>query len=1090
MSLEYKIFSLNARELINLCEDNNYNRCFDLNSGYLRSRLILSGKDKEKNYSASALLDQICKTLATEGVDKDSAKQQLTQNLVFLDFGRLGIKGIEKETEKLIDEGFSLRFPDNDSFIHFTPFEKSASMSRNNVISFINEGIFKAVNARLGLDLDWTSIKLIPSKYYAYRGLYLTDGKRVERRSLELNEKTVLVIKSGSKRIKKVDYITANEENLDGNGDIIRISDDNTKRKKAGSVDITTFDGEGFISPSYGLEIRSALFEGRKGERSTSFQIRMPFSKGMLHEVDFKEFIRKEFPEEDIEKLEIEDCFGIKRRLRDVEIVLTDSMFKCAKWLSEFNDLNSLKLSDGTVTHDPMQYYFEKMREYEHALYIVSTNRNIRSKRQIKMSYQFLNTLDIDSSEFEAMVRKHMNGIRLLRTDTEAAKEALIGSSIKDSTNPEDNDTEITRKLNTWEYALYNNSAFLSDPAVKKEISNIETSQTSGIMEGKIIIEGTIKYLSMDLLGLLLDIADGCNVANKNKIKDWKKNKTIYRDGFYLSGWRGYGLQKDNYYGVLRNPHLSRNEQCALRPFSSNIYNKYFGGLKGVIMTGYESIVPTALSGADFDGDMVKVVFDETVNQAILKGVYKEKGISPKTGVMLYERKLPVAKINSPKGKDNKRKIGKTIEGKEIYITFDDIRATFSSRVGHISNLAIDIGRLEYHGANVPDGSAALCTIATGLEIDSVKTGISPDLTYLENLCDVDDGFMIASRQFKAFKEDETKSRKTVHGRIKEEGIIEAYLSYKKKPEEIIFSISNSSEINIDMLPQLYVEQLIARKENRGYHFAGIPQYGFKFEAGYTSEDEWRQEAINDLRIDSLKGIIGAYRKLMADTVRVGSTRKSYQGHIIRLMQAEYNLNEDVLPKSKSDIIEAIHKTYEEVYNVLPNTEVVNKTIKGMISNRWEFVHTYSQRVELLKTLLGDNVLSPEVVELLCDSYDNGYQILNYVLQDVKSIRSKEDDENMAPDKKSRWGRSFDENFYEELYNECYKTYEKRSVWAKKACEICRDKVIALFGPENLEDAIKCTLALDKGEEKMDENHDFLWNVYTTDDIKGLLYIE
>ena len=114
----------------------------------------------------------------------------------------------------------------------------------------------------------------------------------------------------------------------------------------------------------------------------------------------------------------------------------------------------------------------------------------------------------------------------------------------------------------------------------------------------------------MDLLGLLLDIADGCNVANKNKIKDWKKNKTIYRDGFYLSGWRGYGLQKDNYYGVLRNPHLSRNEQCALRPFSSNIYNKYFGGLKGVIMTGYESIVPTALSGADFDGDMVKVVFD------------------------------------------------------------------------------------------------------------------------------------------------------------------------------------------------------------------------------------------------------------------------------------------------------------------------------------------------------------------------------------------------------------------------------------------------------------------------------------------------
>ena len=64
-------------------------------------------------------------------------------------------------------------------------------------------------------------------------------------------------------------------------------------------------------------------------------------------------------------------------------------------------------------------------------------------------------------------------------------------------------------------------------------------------------------------------------------------------------------------------------------------------------------------------------------------------------------------------------------------------------------------------------------------------------------------------------------------------------------------------------------------------------------------------------------------------------------------------------------------------------------TIKGMISNRWEFVHTYSQRVELLKTLLGDNVLSPEVVELLCDSYDNGYQILNYFLQYVQVLKEK-----------------------------------------------------------------------------------------------------
>ena len=76
MLQDYKVFTLNARELINLCEDSNYNRCFDLNSGYLRSKLIRPGKDKDRYYSASALLDQICKTLITEGVEKESAKEK------------------------------------------------------------------------------------------------------------------------------------------------------------------------------------------------------------------------------------------------------------------------------------------------------------------------------------------------------------------------------------------------------------------------------------------------------------------------------------------------------------------------------------------------------------------------------------------------------------------------------------------------------------------------------------------------------------------------------------------------------------------------------------------------------------------------------------------------------------------------------------------------------------------------------------------------------------------------------------------------------------------------------------------------------
>ena len=1172
MQREYKLYTLNGRELVKMCEDERYARSFDLNSGYIRSKLIRAGQEKDMYYSSSALLDQIMLTLDEVWPDGCAPNSEITKHLVILDFGKLGVKNYESETELLVNEGFSLCFPGEAKYIHFTPFEKSASMSRNNVISFIDENLFERVDKRLGLGLDWTSIRLVPSKYYAYRGLYLTDGERINHDSFILNEKTVLILKGGKDpngstksyrrlRLENVDYITVKSN---GDDNAIPVSKDNIKIKENGSFDITTYDGEGFISPEYALKIRTCLAEDNVGERSTSFQIRMPFSKGMLHEVKFKDFFRNEFPEDSIEDLEIEDFFGIKRKLKDVEIILTDSMFKCGKWLSKFNEQEQLILSDGSVTKDPVKYFFDKMVEFNHAMYIVSTNRNIRSKRQIRMSYQFLNTLDMERREFETMIRGHMREISLLRRDPETAINALLGNITESSIDPDEEDDAITRKLETWEYALSINPAFLNDPKVIKEIKNIEKSRTKGIMEGKIYIDGTIKYLSMDLLGLLLEIADECGVKHKEKINEWKKTKKIYRDSFYLSGWKGYGLQKDKYYGILRNPHLSRNEQCALRPFNSPIYNKYFGDLKGVIMTGYESEVPTALAGADFDGDMVKIVFNEAVNDAILKAVYTKDGTSPKTGIQKYRRKVPISLIDPPQGADKDKKIGKKIEikteegvsEKRIYITFEDIKSTFSSRVGQISNLAIDIGRMEYHDGGVPDGSTALCTIATGLEIDSVKTGISPDLTYLEGLIKSDEsGFMTAIKKYKRILEDNEKNNKTIYGRfaykkyqrfkkikpslykcsikrikhidkqcnvtrgikkykknnIKElryrksalknkdrhfvivRGRVrscETYLKYKNKNDEIIFSLEGKPSINIDNLPYFYAEQLIRRTEIRGVEYKDVPEYRFVFEKS-KSEEEWRKEAAVDPRSAVLRGYVGAYRKLLANTVRFGSKDISYQGHVIRLMQVEYNLEEDLLPLSGKDIFETVNMAYEQVYNFLPKREDVNDAIKTMQKLKWEFVPNYDKRIEVLKNILDTREMSPEVVELLCDSYDNGYQILNYVLRDVQAIRHKEEQEELPPeDKRSRWKRYCDEDFYKELYNSYYMSHKSRSVMSKEAGNYCREEVLKLFGHKNVEDAVKCTLGLDKGSDKLDENHDFLWDVYTIEDIKDLIYRE
>ncbi len=50
----------------------------------------------------------------------------------------------------------------------------------------------------------------------------------------------------------------------------------------------TPFDGVGLISKEYAEYINRAL----KLDGATSFQIRLPFAKGMLHQVDFRNLYR------------------------------------------------------------------------------------------------------------------------------------------------------------------------------------------------------------------------------------------------------------------------------------------------------------------------------------------------------------------------------------------------------------------------------------------------------------------------------------------------------------------------------------------------------------------------------------------------------------------------------------------------------------------------------------------------------------------------------------------------------------------------------------------------------------------------------
>ena len=209
------------------------------------------------------------------------------------------------------------------------------------------------------------------------------------------------------------------------------------------------------------------------------------------------------------------------------------------------------------------------------------------------------------------------------------------------------------------------------------------------------------------------------------------------------------GLDFNSYYAFFRNPHLSRNEQYIIRRFcdtdeetykaiykgkddykyymySREIYDKYFGSLTGIVMVPRHSVLPLCLGGADFDEDLVSVVYNHDVVAAVASGAFV-KADTPLFGEVLM-RDLPVIEI--PTTLSEKTTI-------KDHVPFEHIKNTFSNRIGQISDAAISIGQMEYGQVladttveeseilddSVDKPSCAMCTILTGLEIDAAKNG-------------------------------------------------------------------------------------------------------------------------------------------------------------------------------------------------------------------------------------------------------------------------------------------------------------------------------------------------------------------------------
>ena len=713
--VKYRIYGLSARAVVSYGRQQEGAYAFHLSAAETERCKSLSVPHEQDD---NALFYQIMCVLhgdAFTGRPGGQLVTDLSDIIFYMDFSGIFDRSgdrkkyrIRQEKAKALfrPEGVSLDFGSGPH--RYLAFERSGSMSRQARLAFIREDFYDTVCCRIMMDMTIGDCQL--SKLYAYNGLMLSSGIRIDGIGIDRPHRVVVI-----------DNPTRTERNVS----VITVEDDGTQSstrkyhrvEKKEDIEITCFDGEGLISKEYARVVDEKLC-GKKVH--TSFQIRMPYVKGMLHEVDFKDFLTLCGTDT------ITDLWGMEHSVRDVDVILTKSMFKGYGWLT----------ASGMNWED----YRTVFRKYRHALYITNVSKE-KPEKTTELNYQFLTTVSIQGDEFRPADlpdgwdhSPETDERNWLTKQTELAYYSFCA----DESFRQNYFLEKFERVSWWERhqgknqilaaVLKKNPSFINEPVYAKRLEDEADKIVEQYAVGRLIVAGDNRYLSGDLLDFLAFLLP---TVPPRKRRQRMFYSTVMTDHFPESSF--YAPQAayahDDACTLLRNPHIARNEELQLSFYDAKEERKqmrhyYFGHLTDVVMVDSNMLAAERLGGADYDGDMIKTISDPILNACVRRNynLYryeKHKSLTNTENIPLLM--IPTAQPQIRNADDWEAR-------------FETVRSTFSSRVGQICNAALDRSIIAYN-ENSDAEERERCreetetlAILTGLEIDSAKSGIRPDL--------------------------------------------------------------------------------------------------------------------------------------------------------------------------------------------------------------------------------------------------------------------------------------------------------------------------------------------------------------------------
>ena len=491
----YQIFQLSARAVMSYATEKDGTYTFNLSASATekcRSRTATHEQD------SNALFFQTMCVLRDDGYAESTDGKlipDLSDAIFYMDFAGVFDRSAANKKQRIRQEKTRAMFRPEGVGLDFgsgphryVAFERSGNMSRQARLSFIRADLYDAVRQRIMLGMDIDRCQL--SKLYAYNGLMLSSGTRIDGVDIDRPHRVIVV-----DNYTRTEYLVP----------VITVEDDGTKNttrkyhrvEKKADVEITCFDGEGLISPRFAAQIDRVLCGGHI---HTSFQIRLPYVKGMLHQVDFHTFLT------DCGTRTITDLWGVEHQVKDVDVILTRSMCKGLGWMTEC----------GMTWAD----YWDTFRRYRHALYITNVSKE-RPEQFTELNYQFLTTVSVRADEFRPADlpdgwehSPEEDDRHWLTKQTELAYYSFRA-------NDQFRRDYFLRALegrHFWERekgqnyylaaVLKKNPLFINEPVYTQALDDMAERIVKNYAVGRLIVAGDNRYLSGDLLDFLVGLLD------------------------------------------------------------------------------------------------------------------------------------------------------------------------------------------------------------------------------------------------------------------------------------------------------------------------------------------------------------------------------------------------------------------------------------------------------------------------------------------------------------------------------------------------------------------------------------------------------